>query len=202
MSSIEASPGQSISRRQRPIWHAALIVLVALLILSESAYLLAGMGAKGCIDSYRIPGIGRCEHITAWPSHIFFAYAENAKGIEVFAINTSLGLPGFNTLFYMVLGSVDADMWFPFIMSGLAALLVAFLALWGFLTMSAGRGALMKLLIAGLFAAGWVAFNTVVEASIYSSSFMSMLPTRYFEIAVAFLSLAVVALFARRRDQS
>ena len=171
----------------------ALVALAALFVLSEALYLSAGMGAKTCIDS-----LTGCRAITEWLWDIFFMYVENDRGIQVFVVKTSFGLPGFNNIFYLILGDVLTDEPGKFLATVAASILVGFLALWGYLATSAHRGAMMKLLLAVIFAIGWFALYNNAEASVYGVDVFATAMRRASEIPIAAISLLAVSLLTQR----
>lgn len=195
MSTGDISTAPTMREQQHPAWRTALIALAVLLVLSEAAYLFAGMRAKICIDS-----LTSCVPINEWLYGIFFMYAESTNGAPAFMVKTSFGLPGFNNIFYIVLGNALMDQPGQFLATVAASLLVGFLALWGYLALGAQRGALMKLLFAAFFAIGWFALYNNAEASIFGADFFVLAGQRYWEIPVAFVSLLLVSLLARRRS--
>jgi hypothetical protein len=184
-----------ITARQRPIWQVALIALVVLLVISEVVLLLIAMVAKSSIDG----GATAHDGLMGALSNAFFMYSASDNGPPVFMSKGFCLLPGFNTLYYLVFGVVEAQFLMPFITSGLAALLVAMFALVGYLTMAASRGVAMTLLFALLFAVSWVVLYTGAEASMFGSSFWNTIGEHLLEIPTAFISLLAVSFFARRR---
>ncbi|MDB5531722.1 MAG: hypothetical protein JWO28_37 [Hyphomicrobiales bacterium] len=89
-------------------------------------------------------------------------------------------------------------MW-KFAQTVVIAYLVGFIAIFGSLHMAAGRGLLIHLLLAMVFAVIWFALYTSAELSLFGGEFTGVFQMRYFEIVVATLALFVTSLFAARR---
>lgn len=191
----DSSTMQATSSSERPIWQVALIALAILLVISELACLLSGMAAKNVIDS----GATAHDGLSGALSNAHFMYAASDNGPPVFTMKGFYCLPGFNSLYYIVLGPLDSTTLVPFITSGAVALLIGFLALLCHLSICANRGFLFKLMLAIPFAIGWVVLYTQAESSIYGGTFGSNMPTHHLEVPVAFISLLMVSLSVRRR---
>jgi hypothetical protein len=186
---------QTMQGRERPAWQTALVALAILFFISEAAYLLAGFGAKSCSDD-----AVNCRHIASWLYEIFFTHATNEAGMQVFVVKTSFGLPGFNNLFYAILGNGLAEAPGKFLATVAASILVGFLAIWGYLATSAGRGVMVRLLLAIAFAIGWFVFYNNAEASVFRLDFFETVAQRTLEIPVATISLLLVSLFVRPKS--
>jgi hypothetical protein len=187
------STTQTIPAQPRPAWRTALVALAVLFAISEMAYLLIGLGAKSCSDD-----AANCRHIVSWFYEIFITHAVNEIQMEEMVVRTSFGLPGFNNLFYVILGNIMFYQPDKFLLSAAASVIVGFLALWGYLATSTGRGAMMKLLLAIIFAIGWFVLYNNAEASVYDVDVFATAMRRAAEIPIAAISLLLVSLLTRR----
>lgn len=188
-----SSPDTVQARAQRPAWQTALIALAVLLALSEGAYLLLGTIAKGCIAE-----ISACGQVTGPLSTALFANATNENGTQALIVLFSFGLPGFNNLFYLLLGSISISQMGNFLATVAASVLIGFLVLWGYVAAVTGRGILMKLLLAVGFSIGWFALYNNTEASVFGVGLTDLVLSRYLEMPIAAVSLFAVSFFARR----
>jgi len=180
---------------RRPTWQVALVALVVLFVISELTYLVVGMVAKAAIAG----GATAHDGIPGALANALFIYADSDAGAPVFAIKSYFGLPGFNNLYFLVFGPFDTTKLMPFITSGLAAPLVGMMALFGHLTLTAGRNFAVSVLSAALLAVGWVVLYASAEASMYGDDLWSNFSLHYLEIPVAFVSLLAVSLVIRVR---
>jgi hypothetical protein len=186
--------GNPSTAQQRPVWQVALIALTVLFVLSEAGFLLIAMVARSVIDG----GATAHDGLLAALSNAFFVYGENASGAPVFMAKGFFLLPGFNSLYYLTFGLVEPVQTVPFITSGLAAVLIAMFALVAYLTLSAGRGVALKLLLALVVAVGWVVLYTAAEASMFANAFWTNINEHWLEIPAALISLLLVSAFTHR----
>jgi hypothetical protein len=180
----------------RSVWPVALVALAVLFVMSEVTYLAVATLAKANIDG----GGTALDGVLGALSNSLFVYGEDDAARPVLMLKSFFGLPGFNTLYFLVFWPLDMIRPMPFITSGLAAPLVGFLAIFGHLSMSAGHGGVVRLVSAVVFAVGWVVLYTAAEASMYGDGFWTEFPLHVLEIPTTFASLLAASLIARRYE--
>ena len=179
----------------RPTWLVSVIALAILFALSELTYLVIATISKLSIDSGSTAHNGFIGAL----SNGFFTYGQSHSGTPMLMLKTFFGLPGFNNLFFLLFWPLEAIRPIPFVTSGLAAPLVGMLAVFCHITLTAGRGWVLRVLSALLFSVVWVLVYTAAEASIYEDTFWSLFPQHFLEMPVAFLGLLGVSFVLRRR---
>lgn len=195
MSSVE-TPAADTSAivPQRPVWQSAIVVLIVLFTLSEAVYLVLGGIAKTCLAP-----LATCGPWVTEASRPLFAYYATESGANMFSNTFSIGLPGFNNIFYLFVAGVLADFLGILLATAAASILIGFLVVWGFLAISAKQGVALRLVLAIGFAIGWFAFYNYTEASVYGADFLPLARMRYLEIPIGAASLFVASFFALRR---
>ncbi|MGV3548366.1 hypothetical protein [Rhizobium sp.] len=191
--SISANP--VAAPHQKPAWMTAVIVLVVLLLLSEVAYVVLGGIAKMCLAEG-----ANCGPLVTGISRSLFTPYDSEGGVKLLSSTFSIGLPGFNNLFYLFVGGVVAEFLVMLLTTTAASLLIGFLIVWGYVVMSGGRNVAIQLLLAVAFAIGWFGFYNYTEASVYGADFLPLAEMRYLEIPIAAASLFVASFFVRQRS--
>jgi hypothetical protein len=190
-SSAEAMPAE----QARPAWQTALITLAVLFTLSEALYLVLGAMATICLAEG-----AACGPLAKTISNALFVNATGESGAPVLDSVFSVGLPGFNNLFYIFLAGIGIDYLAPLLATAAASVVIGFVVLWGYFAMTAKRGIAMKLLLAIAFAIGWCVLYNNTEASVYKTEFVGLVSARYLEIPIGAISIFIASFFVQRRS--
>jgi hypothetical protein len=182
------------AKQARPAWQTAIIVLPVLFTLSEALYLALGATAKTCLAEG-----AACGPLARTVSNALFVNATGESGASVLDNAFSVGLPGFNNLFYIFLAGIGIDYFLPLLATAAASVIIGFVVLWGYFAMTAKRSVPMKLLLAIAFAIGWCVLYNNTEASVYKTEFVGLVSSRYLEIPIGAICIFIASFFVRRQ---
>lgn len=179
--------------QQRPAWQTALVVLSVLFALSETIYLVLGAIAKTCLAEG-----ATCGAFANALSNALFVNATGQSGTPVLDNTFSIGLPGFNNLFYLLLAGISINDFGPLLATVAASVIIGFLILWGYFATAANRDAMIRLSLAIAFGAGWWVLYNNTEASVYKTEFVALASSRYLEIPIGAISMFLASFFMKR----
>lgn len=177
-----------------PTWQVALIALVILGGLSETAYVLVGMVADACF----VEDIN-CEHVSEILGYAFFEVEPGGSRGKYVYPRGGLGLPGFSNAFHFVVGTANSSP-LKSLLPAAISVIVGFLMIAGFLSRARGGRLPSKLGLAIVFATGWFLLYNLIDMLIFRIDVSEALMQRYPEIPVSAIGLLIVSLFVRRTD--